>query len=656
MIVETREQFDEMLTLVAESKSVVTDTETTGLHPFQGDHICGVGVGTDLEHLWYLPFRHTGELYEGGNLPEEWLNELAIALSKVPTLIGFNIKFDLLMLQLEGYEPDEEQQLIDGLIMARMCVPEKHPPGGLNLENMMNRFLGEGEGAYNKDLKEWMHKNKMWIESRGVRHYDHVPIDRLGPYCIKDIEGTLRLAHVFQQLIVDTEQLGVWKKEIKATRVFYDMELVGMQADVDYCDAAIEKIEVRQEEIKAELLELVGTEFNINSSQQITRALNNIGIYSPLKTPSGAQSWGKETLALMGDAAHPSIKLIREFKSWGTLKGTYLEVFRDAGTVHCIFKPWGAITGRISCSNPNMQNVPRSARAMVDDTDVAEAHQSILTELLGEGAAQQFTLVDMTYEAGDYEEADDRMVAARRALIPREGYELVAIDYSQMEMLVFLCYVNNKRLLKRVVDSYERGEPFDFHNIVAEEVWGPRLLEDGTENPDFKLYRRWAKAINFGLIFGIGDKKLGVQLGVSTEEARAYKNQYFDRIEGSREFINRVVTTLESRGYVNNYFGRRYTIEPGREYVGVNYLVQGSCADFMKDRMWLVRKAIQGTGARILLQVHDELVLEVPKALVASVAQTVKEVMEEKVFAIRLPVEASRCPASWIEKLPIESI
>ncbi len=652
MIITNRKEFDRLLSIMAEAKTVYMDTETSGLKAFKGDRICGVGVAFDLEETWYLPFRHEGDLYEGGNLPEEWLFELTVALSKVPSIVGFNIKFDLTMLWHDGYRPIEEQQMVDVLVMARLVVPEKHPPGGLKLETMMDRFLGRGEGNYNKVLEQWMRKAKLWVDKPKdgipIRKYHHVPIDTLGPYCINDVIGTVRLRKVFQQLIIDKEEVKVWKGEIRSTKVFFEMELEGVKVDIEYCDEAITKISQRQADLEQELFKLVGTEFNLNSPAQVVTAFNNIGVHSPIKTDGGKsgikkESFGKDALKAMGDSAHPAVKLIREYSSWGTLRTTYLEVFKATkGVVHCSYKQHGTITGRISCADPNMQNLPRSARTAIE--------QDVLDDLLSEG----FNLVDMTTEAGDYDESDPRMVAARRALVPREGYELVAIDYSQMEMLVFLCYVNNQSLLKLVEQSYLAGTPFDFHVMVAEEVWGPKYLEDGSENPEFSKFRGWAKAINFGIVYGIGKKLLASNLGVTQDEAAEYKENYFARIEGAETFIEAVANRVRSNGFIYNFFGRRYYIDPGREYIGVNYLVQGSCADFMKDRMWRVRKAIQGTGARILIQVHDELVLEVPTAKVASVAKTVQTIMEEKVFAISLPTEASRCPNSWIEKFPIE--
>ena len=652
-IVKGEAQFKKALQLIGAARTVYFDTETTGLKPFKGDRLCGVGVGISLDQCWYFPFRHEGEFYEGGNFSIEELKELITVLGKVPVLVGFNMKFDLEILYQDGYWPVEEQQLVDVIIMSRLCVPEPHPLGGLKLETMEERFLGPGEGAYNGKLVDWLKAHKLW-KSKKEAYYHQASIEVLGLYCCKDVLGTMRLKRVLQQEIVDTEQVKVWQTEVYTTKVWFEMEVRGTHTDRQYCEEAIAKVDVRAEEIEKELFTLVGKPFNINSSDQITLALNGVGIYSPVKTDGGEkgikkQSWGKEALAAMGgDAAHPAIKLIREFKSWGTLKGTYLEVFRDAGeALHCTFKPWGAVTGRISCTDPNLQNVPRVARGTAEQGDAVMQHQGLLTSLVGEEVATRFTVVDVSYDVGEWDEQDGKMVAARRALIPRSGYELLVFDYKQMEMLVFLCYTGNKVLLKRVEEGYLRGEPIDFHDIVAEEVWG------GLDSLEFKTFRQLAKGLNFGLIFGMGDKSLAVVLKTTVERTAEYRQQYFDRMPGSREFIDRVSQTAESRGYVSNFFGRRYTLEPGRAYALVNYLVQGSCADFMKDRMWRIRKALLGDDAYTLLQVHDELVLEVrPKDLMA-IASVVKGIMEERVFTTPIPVDIARCPKSWIDQTAV---
>ncbi|KKL45263.1 hypothetical protein LCGC14_2357420, partial [marine sediment metagenome] len=411
----------------------------------------------------------------------------------------------------------------------------------------------------------------------------------------------------------------------------------------------IQQVNHRVEELDKELFAVVGTSFNVNSPIQITKHMNALGIYSPVKTDKNAQSWGKEALQEFGalpGGIPPALKLIRERKMLTSLKGTFLEVFYETdGVLHGTFNNAGTLTGRCSSSDPNIQNIPALIQGVTEDTKAVQEHQSILSNLIGD-AASDFTVVGMTYDADQWDEGDAGMVAARRAIVPRPGYEFLRIDYAQMEMIVFLCYIGNQRLLQQVQDTWARGEMFDYHNLVAFEVWGVKPGDEG-----FDLIRKKrAKPLNLGLIYGIGIRKMAKNMGSSMDEAKEYKAQYFERIEGAEQFLYRVKDMLEARGYLKNMYGRRYYIEVDKAYIGVNYLDQGSCADFMKERMWLVDTELkkQKLDAYLVLQVHDELVIEVKKDQVEQVASIARSIMEEKVFAVPLRVTIERCAESWL--------
>ena len=532
------------------------------------------------------------------------------------------------------------------MVMARLCVSERF---GIGLENMCERFLGIGEGEYNKQLEKWMMEHKLRVKSRKVALYHHVPIDRLGAYCCEDVVKTARLKEVFQKHIIETEQVRVWRNEVRTTRVLYDMEVRGVAIDREYCASAIQQVNKRVEEIDKELMAVVGTSFNVNSNQQMTKHMNAIGVYSPVMTDKNVQSWGKEALQefdTLPGGVPPALKLVRERYMLTSLKGTFLEVFYATnGVLHATFNNAGTLTGRCSSSDPNVQNIPALIQGVTEDTKALQKHQSILSSLIGD-AASNFTVVGMSYEADQWNESDAGMVAARRAIVPRPGYEFLSIDYAQMEMIVFLCYIGNQRLLQQVQDTWARGEMFDYHNLVAFEVWGVKPGDEG-----FDLIRKKrAKPLNLGLIYGIGIKKMAKQMGAKVEEAKEYKAQYFERIEGAEQFLYRVKDMLEARGYLKNMYGRRYYIAVDKAYIGVNYLDQGSCADFMKERMWLVREALRKKklDAYLVLQVHDELVIEVKKEIVEKVASIARSIMEEKVFAVPLRVTIERCAESWL--------
>ena len=651
MIITNREEYDQALKVLRRAKTVYFDTETSGLKAFKGDRLCGIGIGISPTQVWYFPFRHIGDFYEDDNLPEEWIPDLIKVLSQAPVLVGYNIKFDLRMIAFEGYEPTETQKMVCVKVMARLCVPEKHPPGGMTLQNMSNRFLKTGKGDYNDKLKEWMRAHKLWVDSTKTRLFNHVPVSQLGPYCVDDVICTMELRKEFQGQIKKTGQVRVWYNEVNVTRVFFEMEWRGVRVDLEYCKQAIGVIEERLEAIKEEMIVLTGTWFNLNSNPQITIAMNAIGVFSPILTKGGKdgknkqQGWGKEALAEMGQDAHPAVRLIREYKQLESLKNTYFQVFLDTGGfLHGTFNQDGTITGRVSCSDPNLQNIPALVQKIEEEGLAVDLHQSVLSALGIDSS--RFMAVTTAHDADSWEENDGSAVAARRAIIPREGYVFLKADYSQMEMLAFVCYINNKTLIAQIEKSYQEYQPFDYHDMVTYEVWGV-----SKEDPDYKIFRKMAKGINFGLIFGIGKKKLAKNLGVDIDAAEQYKEEYFHKIVGARAFIHRVQNTVEARGYVNNLFGRRYFLDKTKAYVGVNYLDQGSCADMMKERMWELRIALLESelDASIVLQIHDELVVEVMEEQATQAAVIVKQVMEKKVFSIPFRVDVELCNESWIK-------
>lgn len=661
-----RAEFDTLLDRISRAGAVCVDTETTGLYPFKGDKICGVGLSFDEKEAWYLPFRHEGEFYTEGNLDEAWLKELAEALSHVKILIGYNLKFDLKFLFQEGFVLLPHQKLVDVWLMARLVVPDQHPVGGLGLQAMEERFIVRGVGKYNDSLKEWMKKNKLWIDKSKngdgtyskVRLFSHVPISKLGPYCCNDVLGTAKVKKVLQRRLVETNQVKVWKNEVESTWDFFRAEIAGVAIDSKYCRQSIKIVVERMDSILKELKQVTGQTFNPNSNGQVTKAMNSVGIISPIMTPGGKsgkkqQAWGKETFKVLGKL-HPALGLIREFKCLASLKSTYLEVFLAAnGTLHGSFNQAGTITGRVSSVDPNLQNIPVLVQGTLEEGEEVIAHQETLSKMFGPELASNYSIVGKSYTADEWDPGDGTMVAARRAIVPRKGKVFLKADYDQMEMIVFVCYMNNRELLNQIEQSYRDGIPMDFHNLIAKLVWN---LEPGDEG--FTKARQLAKILNFSIIYGAGIKKVASQLEVSLDQAKVFRSQYFDRLKGAEAFVNRVHETIEARGWVKNSYGRRYVLDETLSYKAVNYLIQGSCADFIKERMFKLRDLMLETDSCIVLQVHDELVIEVPEDRAEEIGERVRTILEEKVFSIPLPCSISICRDSWIvgDKLVKETV
>ena len=298
-----------------------------------------------------------------------------------------------------------------------------------------------------------------------------------------------------------------------------------------------------------------------------------------------------------------------------------------------------------------MQNIARTITDLAGNSTDSDAMDAMMAFLdtrgeSGEVASSGVTQATIALDRGYQEEDDDNpdVVSVRRIYTARPGYRLFMLDYSQMEMRVFADYCKDPELQDRLNDP-----DFDFHSYVTTAVWG--IEED---NPRWKFYRTLAKGINFGLIYGIGVKKLSQQLRVSTNEAREYKTDYYRRFPRAKSFIQDVEFTIKHRGYIFNRYGRRYKISVDRPYVGVNYLVQGSSADFLKLAMidchdYLRRENL---GTRMLVQVHDEVMFEVPHEEEDTVPFKLKEIMEKSRPPIETPlkVEITRGNPTWVHR------
>ena len=210
-----------------------------------------------------------------------------------------------------------------------------------------------------------------------------------------------------------------------------------------------------------------------------------------------------------------------------------------------------------------------------------------------------------------------------------------------MEVRVFLSYIHNDEIRQLL-----SKDDVDFHGEAA------KLAFDTHEDADdYKFYRQMAKAITFGTIYGIGNKKLAIQLGTTPQEAGIYKRRYFAGLKGSKDFFDSVVSTVETRGWIKNRYGRVYKIPRDVAYKGVNYLVQGTSADIMNERLIEVHKALKGTSSRVLLQVHDEIICEIHESDIHTIPEQICDIMRVNSLQIPLQVDMELCDPSWASKI-----
>ena len=629
----TEQNYKEIRDRLAQTNIWTIDVETNGLDSFDINQICGLGIGTLEGEVHYFPFRHL----QGTNLPIDIQKDLIALANNCKTLIGYNLKFDLHFLSKEGLIIDDKK-LIDVIVMVRLTEPSDQ--NDMGLAKTIARSYGEEAAAYDLETKKYLRSNK-WHKD-----FSEAPPDILGPFCEQDVSWTTRLYTDRLRAIQQSKQEQVFELERELTKVLYNMERMGITIDNQYAVDAQRQIEERREQLAEKIYGLVG-EFNINSTQQLCEVMNDNGIYSPILTPKGVQSWGEAALIQINN---PLAGFVRQYRALGKLYSTYLEPYTEKQIMHTSFCNWGTLTGRLSSREPNLQNIPRNHFKLSDTTLTTEQRKIVMSRInaliASKGGSVNVSLDDNVIDTwgfiGDesYIEEDKTQIAVRRLFLPRDNYSLVAFDYSQMEVRVFLSYFQNdeiKALLKR--------SDTDFHGEAAKMAF--HVQEDDEQ---FKFYRQMAKAVTFGTIYGIGSKKLAVQLGTTPSQALQYKKQYFAGLKGSKEFFDQVVQAVTIRGQIKNKYGRVYKIPKNLGYKGVNYLVQGTSADILSERMIEVDNYLQGTKSRLLLQVHDEIICEIHNDELSTIPYNIKTLMEQNSLNIPLYVDMELCDPSWATK------
>ena len=657
MIVETQEQFRDAINVLAESPDWTVDSETDGWDAYGVNELCGVGIMPtgDEEHMYYFPFRHK----QGTNLPLENLYELMALMSIRRMIAGHNIKFDLHFFVKEGLVVATIKLIVCTAMMVRLTEPTWTRRVGL--EETIRNDYGEKAASYDPIAK------KSLAQGKWNKNFSLAPVFLLGPYCIEDIKFTDRIFHDRMAKIKETDQLDIFERQVALTPVLFRMEERGILIDSVYANRSAQKLEDRIEALKLKAHKLAGQEFLITSGMQLGKIFNNkFNIHSPiLTTKKKEESWSEAALITIN---HPLAGIVRQATSLRTLKSTFMVPYCDMRICHPSFNQFGTLTGRLSSSGPNAQNVPRGITVLADDVLTPERREkvkalvdAIITTKGYDMDAPEFD--DEVWDLWgylsdeDFDESNDNQIHARRNFIVRDGFRMVGFDYSQMEVRVFLSYLNTEKAIELLhsdaTDFHGEGAKVAFHVEESHESWA--------------FYRQAAKTLTFGIIYGQGLLKIATQLGFIREfrasglsffeaekqgkaKAKQYRDEYFANMDGARTFLNQVGQTIRNRGWVKNRYGRVYRVERDFGYKAVNYLVQGTAADIMNERIVEVDKYLTDKKSNILLQVHDELVLEVHESEINEVPYRVREIMEVNSLNIPLKVEVEEFPVSWAVK------
>jgi DNA polymerase-1 len=554
----TWSQFDAWLARIEAAELTALDTETTSLDAFAA-RIVGISLSVSPGEACYIPLAHTAPGVADQLPRNEVLARLKPWLAAVDRKkVLQNAKYDQHVFANHGIALTGIAH--DTMLQSYVIESDK----GHDLGQLCTRHLGLATIAY----EELCGKGAKQIS------FDQVDIERAATYAAEDADVTLRVHHVLHPRFASEPGLSRVYHEIEmpARQVIWRMERTGILIDGDSLARQSHEIGQKIMALEAQAYELAGQPFNLASPKQLAEILfEKQGLPVKKKTPSGTPSTDEEVLSELA-LDYPLPKLLLEHRSLAKLKGTYTDklprmINPETGRVHTHFSQASVVTGRLASSDPNLQNIP------------------VRTE-------------------------EGRRI--RTAFIAPEGSSIVSADYSQIELRIMAHLSGDERLL----EAFAHGE--DVHRATAGEIFGVTPLEVGPDQ------RRVAKSINFGLIYGMSAFGLARQLGLERSAAQTYIDRYFARYPGVARYMEEARETARQHGYVETAFGRRLWFpeirssngnrRQGAERAAINAPMQGTAADLIKLAMiavqgWLEASSMQ---SRLVLQVHDELVLEVP--------------------------------------------
>ena len=598
------QKIDDLKPWIAQTEKagiVAVDTETDALSSMQAG-LVGVSLSIEPGKACYIPLAHVGAGAQGAfdlgdgdattdaDAPEQIPMREALDLPKPmledPSIlkVGQNIKYDMQVLARYGITV---APVDDTMLLSYVLEGGLH---GHGMDELALRFL-EIETIKFKDVAG---------SGKNAVSFDKVPLETAGPYAAEDADVTLRLHRLMKPRLAREHMASVYERlERPLIYILEKMERTGIKVDAKKLKAFSADFEKRMAELEAHAHEQAGRDFNVGSPKQVGEILfDEMSLEGGKKGKTGAYSTSADVLEDLVIQGHELPKTILDWRQLQKLKSTYTDALvetinPDTGRVHTSFSQAVTSTGRLSSNDPNLQNIP------------------IRSE-------------------------EGRKI--RQAFVADKGHVLMSADYSQIELRL-LAHVADIDVLKQ---AFADGQ--DIHAITAAQVFGVPV-----EGMD-PMIRRQAKAINFGIIYGISGFGLARQLGIPRGEAQRYIDAYFERYPGIKDYMERTKKQAHDQGYVETEFGRKchmrgineknQALRGNAERAAINAPIQGGAADIIKIAMTRVPAALEDAklGARMLLQVHDELIFEVPTDEVDKTKAVVKEVMENAA-RLNVPLE-----------------
>jgi len=590
-IVDGPEKLEDLKKLLDSAEQISFDTETTSIDPNQAE-LVGVSLSLQEGAAYYIPVGHKGS---SAQLPVETVIEglrPSFTNSKIGK-IGHNLKYDCLVLKNYGLTP--APLVFDTMIAAWVLEPE-------------TRRLGLKAMA-DAELKIRMTNIEELIGTgKKQKTMDQVKIADAAPYACADAEIPLRLMKILADRLKKNDLFKIFSEiEMPLIPVLIDMEFTGISVDKKFFADFAEDLNQRIADISGQIQEMVGYPFNINSTQQLSKALfTDLGLTPPdssRKTKSGHYSTAASVLEAMKDS-HPVVNLLLEYREISKLVSTYLEAIPKqinpkTGRVHTSFSQTGSVTGRLASSDPNLQNIP--------------------------------TRTELGHKV-------------RNGFVAGDGNLLLSVDYSQIELRIVAHMAEDEAML----NAFKAGQ--DIHAATAAAIYDVPLDEVSKDQ------RRHAKAINFGLIYGMSPFGLTRTTELTLAEAENFVKAYFEKFPGVKRYLDGIRKIAAEQGFVETLLGRkRYfpqlkqsataQVKARAEREAINAPIQGTAADIMKLAMINLpgRLKKEGLEAKMIVQVHDEVLLDCPEGEIEKTSQVVQDEMR-KAYKISIPLETD---AAW---------
>lgn len=603
-LIDTQEELDKWIRMIREAGVVAIDTETNNLTPAKAD-LVGISLSVPTGKACYIPVGHVGEtdLFAENNAAKIRQLDRQIVIDALrpvfadPAIlkVAQNLKYDWQVFALAGLEINGFE---DTMVMSYALDGGKH---GHGLDELSALHLGQQLISY----------NEVAGKGKAKKTFDQLTPEAVKDYASEDADMTLRLYQSFKPRLAFEKRNAIYQDIDKPIiPILARMEQTGILVDPEVLKNLSQIFAGRMAESEKKIFEHAGMEFNLASPKQLGDVLfNHLGLEAGKTTKTGAFSTDAKTLEELSQQGHAIVDEILNWRQLSKLKSTYTDALQEqinprTGRVHTSFTITVTNTGRLSSTDPNLQNIP------------------IRTE-------------------------EGRLI--RTAFVAPKGHKILSVDYSQIELRLIAEMAGIDRLKQAFRDN------IDIHTMTASEVFGIPVDEMTSER------RRAAKAINFGIIYGISGFGLGKQLGTDAGTANSYIKRYFQRFPELADYMAKTKAFAKENGFVLTQMGRPIYM-PGihskngaerafAERQAINAPIQGTAADIMKMAMTEVDRIIREKNlpARLLLQVHDELVFEVTNESAEMVAREVKQAMESVAnFSVPITAEAGIGP-NWDE-------